>query len=132
MGRGDTAAQAPSGSDETLDRSAGEWWIFQLRSAHRFATDDVLVAWTTRRARPRARRLLDLGAGVGSIGLMALLRMADDAPLTTIEVQPPAIALFTCAWQGERTDLPRLTVRGPDRLRTAEYRGVRREMLIEA
>ena len=79
---------------ETLDRLAGEWWIFQLERGHRYATDDVLTAWSGLRARPRARRVLDLGSGVGSVGLMALLLLPDDARLTAVEVQETSAGLL--------------------------------------
>ncbi|MBW2276027.1 MAG: methyltransferase [Deltaproteobacteria bacterium] len=79
---------------ETLDRLAAEWWIFQLERGHRYSTDDVLVAWTACNALPGARRVLDLGAGVGSVGLMTLLGVATDARLTSIEVQQRSAALM--------------------------------------
>ncbi|MCB9780006.1 MAG: SAM-dependent methyltransferase [Alphaproteobacteria bacterium] len=62
--------QAQAG--ETLDLLAGDWRILQLRAGHRFSTDDMVTAWLASRARPGARRLLDLGAGIGSVGLMTL------------------------------------------------------------
>ena len=37
--------------------------------------------------RPGARRLLDIGAGMGSVGLMTLFAMPADAHLTMVEVQ---------------------------------------------
>lgn len=82
------------GPEETLDQLAGGWWVFQHRQGQRYATDDVLVAWRGWRARPRARRLLDLGAGVGSVGLMALMRMPEHARLTAVEVQAASAALL--------------------------------------
>lgn len=81
------------GPDETHDRLAGDWWIFQLRHGQRYATDDVLVAWTAHRTRPVARELLDLGSGTGSIGLMTLLLSPADARLTTVEVQEVSVDL---------------------------------------
>ncbi|NOY24713.1 MAG: SAM-dependent methyltransferase [Oligoflexia bacterium] len=57
---------------ETLDLLAGDWRIFQLRAGHRFSTDDLVCAWFGAQASPGARRLLDLGSGVGSVGLLAL------------------------------------------------------------
>jgi tRNA1(Val) A37 N6-methylase TrmN6 len=75
------------GSGETLDRLAGEWWIYQLRRGHRYATDDVLTAWTAWRARPRAGRVLDLGSGVGALGLMTLLKLGPLARLVSVEAQ---------------------------------------------
>lgn len=79
---------------ETLDRLAGEWWIFQLERGHRYATDDVLTAWAGVCSRPAARRVLDLGCGVGSVGLMALLLLPADAHLTSIEVQETSVGLL--------------------------------------
>ena len=77
----------------TLSRLAGEWWIHQLADGHRYATDDVLVAWEGVRARPDARTVLDLGAGVGSVGLMALNRLPA-ARLVAVEVQAVSVELL--------------------------------------
>jgi len=71
----------------TLDLLAGDWRIFQLADGHRFSVDDLLTAWTAARARPDAGELLDLGAGIGSVGLLALWRMHPQARLTMVEVQ---------------------------------------------
>jgi tRNA1(Val) A37 N6-methylase TrmN6 len=81
------SALPPLGDDLTLDALAGDWGIWQLRTGHRFSADDLLTAWSAACARPRARRLLDLGAGIGSVGLLTLWRMAPDARLTMVEVQ---------------------------------------------
>jgi tRNA1(Val) A37 N6-methylase TrmN6 len=79
--------------DLTLDALAGDWQIYQLRDGHRFSADDLLTAWTATHVRPDARSLLDLGAGIGSVGLLALWRMRADARLTMVEVQPASHAL---------------------------------------
>jgi tRNA1Val (adenine37-N6)-methyltransferase len=79
--------------DLTLDILAGDWRIFQLRRGHRFSTDDLLTAWAAVRATPQARRLLDLGAGIGSVGLLALWRLPTEAHLTMVEVQAVSHAL---------------------------------------
>lgn len=79
--------------DETLDRLAGAWWIFQLRGGHRYATDDVLTAWEASCARSGATRVLDMGSGVGSVGLMTLLRLSSVARLTSVEIQERSVAL---------------------------------------
>ncbi len=81
-------------SDETLDRLAGALWVFQLRGGHRYATDDVLTAWEAVNARPDAARMLDMGCGIGSVGLMALLRLPADARLTSLEIQDRSVALL--------------------------------------
>jgi tRNA1(Val) A37 N6-methylase TrmN6 len=79
--------------DTTLDILAGAWRIFQLRMGHRFSADDLLTAWAAVRAKPGARRLLDLGAGIGSVGLLALWKLPATAHLTMVEVQAVSHAL---------------------------------------
>ncbi len=76
-----------AGQRVTIDRLAGDWRIHQLKDGHRFSADDLLTAWLAAEVAPDARRLLDLGAGIGSVGLMALWRMAPDATLTMVEAQ---------------------------------------------
>ena len=85
--------QDQGNDDVTLDRLAGSWRIFQLRRGHRFSTDDLLTAWAAVRIRPNARRLLDLGAGIGSIGLLALWKLPAEGDLTMVEVQAVSHAL---------------------------------------
>lgn len=88
--------------ETTCDRLAGDWRIVQLRRGHRFSTDDLLTAWLAARAAPGATRLLDLGAGIGSVGLMTLWRMAPTATLVMVEVQAlsHALARHTIALNG--------------------------------
>lgn len=71
----------------SLDRLAGDWQIHQLRRGHRFSADDLLTAWVAAETAPRARRLLDIGAGIGSVGLMTLWRMDPAATLVMVEAQ---------------------------------------------
>lgn len=79
--------------DESLDRLVGDWSILQLKRGHRFSTDDVVCAWRATLARPNARRLLDLGCGIGSVGLSALYRLPADATMVGIEAQEISIDL---------------------------------------
>ena len=80
--------------EETLDRLAGEWWIAQLRRGHRYSTDDVATAFVGTSAAPTARRVVDLCAGVGSVGLLSLLRLGAEASLLALEVQPISASLM--------------------------------------
>jgi tRNA1Val (adenine37-N6)-methyltransferase len=73
--------------EQTTDRLVGAWHIVQLKKGHRFSTDDMLTALVAKRARPRAKNLLDLGAGIGSVGLMTLYHLPSDAHLTMVEAQ---------------------------------------------
>jgi tRNA1Val (adenine37-N6)-methyltransferase len=79
-------AHAP-GPGETLDSLVGSWRLLQLARGHRFSADDMLCAWAAQRARPHAVRLLDLGAGIGSVGLMTLWQLPPAARLVMVEVQ---------------------------------------------
>lgn len=47
----------------------------------------MLTAWVASRECPRASRLLDIGAGIGSVGLMTLWRMPMTTTLVAVEVQ---------------------------------------------
>lgn len=92
-------------SDESLNRLAGDWRIFQLKRGHRFSTDDLMTAWIAAHAAPGAERVLDIGSGIGSVGLLTLWRLQQDgvqANLTSVEVQRISWALMqkTVAWNG--------------------------------
>lgn len=71
----------------SLDRLAGDWQIYQLRRGHRFSADDMFTAWLAANVAPNARSLCDIGAGIGSVGLMTLWRMPPDARLVAVEAQ---------------------------------------------
>ena len=73
--------------DETLDQITRDWWIFQLRKGHRFSTDDTVTAWTAGHARPDALRIIDIGAGLGSVGLMTLHYLRPEARSVFVEAQ---------------------------------------------
>ena len=78
--------------DETLDAIGGHFRIFQLRKGHRFSTDDLLTAWYGSAWAPRATRVLDLGSGIGSVGMMAAWRLPG-ARFVTIEAQDESVRL---------------------------------------
>jgi tRNA1Val (adenine37-N6)-methyltransferase len=82
--------EVPDG--ETLDAISGHFRIFQLRKGHRFSTDDVLVAWYGTTWVPSARRVLDLGSGVGSVGMIAAWRLPG-AAFVAIEAQEESVRL---------------------------------------
>ena len=90
------------GPGETLDALAGSWRILQLARGHRFSTDDLVCAWAAARSCPQALRLLDLGAGIGSVGLLTLHRMGPEARLVMVEAQAVShdLAVRTVALNG--------------------------------
>jgi tRNA1(Val) A37 N6-methylase TrmN6 len=78
--------------DETLDAISGHFRIFQLRDGHRFSTDNVLTAWYGTSWAPSASRVLDLGSGIGSVGMIAAWRLPG-ARVVTIEAQEDSVRL---------------------------------------
>ncbi len=79
--------------DLTIDALTGGWTIAQRRKGHRHSTDDLLTGWYAVEVVPDARRILDLGAGLGSVGLIALWR-SPHATLVAIEAQEISFALL--------------------------------------
>ncbi|MEQ2006417.1 MAG: methyltransferase [Limisphaerales bacterium] len=79
-------------ADETLDAISGHFRLFQLRDGHRFSTDDILTAWYGTGWCPTARTALDLGSGIGTVGLIVAWRLPG-ARLVTVEAQAVSAAL---------------------------------------
>ena len=83
-------ACVPAG--ETLDAISGHFRIYQLERGHRFSTDDVLTAWYGTTWVPTAATALDLGSGIGSVGMIAAWRLPG-ARFVTMEAQAESVAL---------------------------------------
>jgi tRNA1Val (adenine37-N6)-methyltransferase len=77
---------------ETLDAISGHFRLFQLRAGHRFSTDDILTAWYGTSWCPTARTALDLGSGIGTVGMICAWRLPG-ARFVTIEAQSESVAL---------------------------------------
>ena len=85
------AGMSPA-NDETLDAISGHFRLFQLRDGHRFSTDDILVAWYGTSWCPTAHNVLDLGSGIGTVGMICAWRFPG-ARFVTIEAQTESVAL---------------------------------------
>lgn len=82
------------GEPITVDGLTRDVVIFQRRRGHRHSTDDLLTAWyAVTHAPARVGTILDLGTGIGSVGLAVAWRFAD-AELTAIEVQDVSYRLL--------------------------------------
>lgn len=77
---------------ETLDAISGHFRLFQLRDGHRFSTDDILTAWYGTSWCPTVRTALDLGSGIGTVGMICAWRLPG-ARFVTIEAQPESVTL---------------------------------------
>lgn len=78
----------------TVDALTAGWQIAQRRRGHRHSTDDLLTGWYAAEVVTDARRILDLGSGIGGVGLIALWR-SPAATLVAIEAQEVSFALLT-------------------------------------
>ena len=110
-------------SDETLDALSGHFRIYQLRRGHRFSTDDVLTAWYGTMCVPTASTVLDLGSGIGSVGMISAWRLPG-ARVVTIEAQPESVRLArkSATYNGldSRYEIRHGDFRDKDALRAAE------------
>jgi tRNA1(Val) A37 N6-methylase TrmN6 len=88
----EAGAPLPIESHETLDAISGHFRLFQLRDGHRFSTDDILTAWYGTTWCPTARTALDLGSGIGTVGMICAWRLPG-AKFVTVEAQSESVAL---------------------------------------
>ncbi len=79
--------------DLTLDRLTRDIYLWQRKKGHRFSADDVVTAWVAVQRSPHARRVLDLGCGIGSV-LLHLRWSLPSAELVGIEAQDVSFALL--------------------------------------
>ena len=111
------------GDDLTLDALCADWKIWQRGAGHRFSTDDLLTAVRAARLRPDARRVLDLGCGIGSVLLMTAWRLPG-ARLVGVEAQEASVALAIRSvaenGAGDRVEVRRADLRDPAALRPEE------------
>ncbi len=77
------------GREPFFDDAGGEagWLIAQRRKGHRHSADDVLTAWYALQISPPVTEHLDLGTGIGTVGLLTLWGMGAAARLTCVEAQ---------------------------------------------
>ena len=85
-------ARALAEPHETLDAISGHFRLFQLRDGHRFSTDDILTAWYGTTWCPTAQAALDLGSGIGTVGMICAWRLPG-AKFVTVEAQSESTAL---------------------------------------
>jgi tRNA1(Val) A37 N6-methylase TrmN6 len=118
------ALQPPEVPDsESLDALSGHFRIFQLKAGHRFSTDDVLTAWYGTSWAPSAARVLDLGSGIGSVGMIAAWRLPG-ARFVTVEAQDESVRLArkSAAYNGldGRYEIRHADFRAPEALGAGE------------
>lgn len=85
-----------TGQGTLKDDSGAEagWLIAQRKGGHRHSIDDVLTAWYALQVSPRVSEHLDLGTGIGTVGLLTLWGMGAAARLTCVEAQEVSYRLL--------------------------------------
>ena len=114
-------------TDLTWDAITRDFRILQRRRGHRYSLDDLATAAEAAQLTPDARRVVDLGCGIGSVLLMVAWKL-DHAQVWGIEALAQSIELarrsvhangiahrvtllqgdlreLTVAWTGPRVDL---------------------------
>lgn len=87
--------EATLGEPVSITGLTGSIGIFQRVRGHRHSIDDAVTAWFALRHRPHARRYLDLGTGVGTVGLIVLQGLDEHAEMTCVEAQDTSFRLLT-------------------------------------
>ncbi len=64
-----------------------QYQIFQRKNGHRHSIDDAITAWYALQKAPNSRGVLDLGAGIGSVGLGVICSLGPEASLVCVEAQ---------------------------------------------
>jgi tRNA1(Val) A37 N6-methylase TrmN6 len=81
---------AELGEPITIDALTAEWRIAQRAAGHRHSSDDVLTAYQAlawHGEPPHAAAALDLGAGIGGVGLLVLWGLPSAERLVCVEAQ---------------------------------------------
>ena len=95
---------AELGEPITLDALTGAWRIAQRAAGHRHSVDDVLTAHYAlcELGASRAPSVLDLGSGIGGVGLLALWGLGPAARLVCVEAQAISHRLLVANVAGNR------------------------------
>ena len=82
----------------------GPYRIFQRKNGHRHGIDDATTAWYALQKTPPVKKTLDLGTGIGTVGLAVLWGLGQGADLTCVEAQEISYRLLTENIQGNGLD----------------------------
>lgn len=84
----------------SIDALTGAWRLAQRVSGHRHSADDVLTAHFALEHAGGAELALDLGTGIGGVGLLVLWGLGEHARLVAIEAQDVSFRLLRANLDG--------------------------------
>lgn len=87
--------EAKLGEPVSVTGLTGELGLFQRVRGHRHSIDDAVTAWYALQQCPGASLYLDLGTGVGTVGLIVLHGLGEQAHMTCIEAQDSSFQLLS-------------------------------------
>ncbi|HWQ90590.1 MAG TPA: methyltransferase [Clostridia bacterium] len=83
------------GEELFISGLVGPYRIFQRKKGHRHGIDDATTAWYALQKTPPVKTTLDLGTGIGTVGLAVLWALGQGAELTCVEAQEISYRLLT-------------------------------------
>src|SRR5689334_5300730 len=78
--------------------------IFQRKNGHRHGIDDAATAWYALQKTHPVKKTLDLGTGIGTVGLVVLWGLGEGVELTCVEAQEISFRLLTENIVGNRLE----------------------------
>ncbi len=87
--------QQEMGEELFVSGLVGPYRIFQRKKGHRHGIDDATTAWYALQKAPPVKQTLDLGTGIGTVGLAVLWGLGAGARLTCVEAQEISFKLLT-------------------------------------
>ncbi|MGE0550524.1 MAG: tRNA1(Val) (adenine(37)-N6)-methyltransferase [Kofleriaceae bacterium] len=95
--------EAELGEPVTVDALTGDWRIAQRAAGHRHSADDVLTAYYALAHADAAALALDLGTGIGGVGLLVLWGLRA-AKLVCVEAQDISVRLLRANIAGNQLE----------------------------
>ena len=86
--------EADAGFPVFISGLTGPMRIFQRSGGHRHSIDDATTAWYALQKASGALSVLDLGSGIGTVGLIVLWGLGEQASLTCVEAQEVSYSLL--------------------------------------
>lgn len=96
--------QQEMGEELFVSGLVGPYRVFQRKNGHRHGIDDATTAWYALQKTPPVKKTLDLGAGIGTVGLSVLWGLGPGAELTCVEAQEISYGLLKENIQGNGLD----------------------------
>lgn len=87
--------EAEMGEKLSIAGLVGPYRIFQRVNGHRHSIDDATTSWYALQKSPAVKKILDLGTGVGTVGLSVLWGLGEGATLTCVEAQEVSFKLLS-------------------------------------